>query len=149
MLTSGAKLVCMFLWNKHRPYDGEAFWNEYLNEVENLKRERVADFLSRALANLERKCVMIFTNKGTTNSFSKWNKWNHKPGIYIYSNNYWTLWCMYHQGHCWHAENTWDTSENSGEEQNDETLYARHVPLTYISTTPRKSATYNSPVKSV
>jgi hypothetical protein len=57
MLTSGAILwiVCLLLWNKHRPDDGEAFWSEYLNEVENLKRDRywssrVADFLPLALA---------------------------------------------------------------------------------------------------
>ncbi|XP_045207508.2 uncharacterized protein LOC123559603 [Mercenaria mercenaria] len=57
-----------FLLNKHKPDDDEVFLNEYLNEVENLKRDgywsnRVADFLPLSLANFEKKCVIIYTNK--------------------------------------------------------------------------------------
>lgn len=52
----------------HNPEDDEVFLNEYLDEIENLKRvgywsNRVADFLPLALANFEKKCVLIYTNK--------------------------------------------------------------------------------------
>ena len=55
-----------FLLNLHKPADDETFVMEYLQQIENLKCDgywtnRVADFLPLALANVEKKKVIIYT----------------------------------------------------------------------------------------
>ena len=142
----------------HKPTDDEAFVLEYLNEIEKLKCDgywsnRVVDFLPLALANFEKMCVIIYTNKvnqptikicptiGETNS-------DHVINLaYILVPS-----VIEHYDAC---ENITSDNNQAEDEINcanphdsgENMLYATRLPDTVINMTPRKSAKFVSPVK--
>lgn len=152
----------------HNPEDDEVFLNEYLDEIENLKRvgywsNRVADFLPLALANFEKKCVLIYTNK------------EEQPIIKIQPNlvdiasddvinlAYISIpGLIEHNDACVIASDTdsQNISSNVNDSNDNEHEMFVATPLStetnatpkkstgsYTSATPRKTANYNTPVK--
>lgn len=113
----------------------------------------MTDFLPLALANLEKKCVMIYTNK-EDQPIKKIKQTLLAPEASDIINLAYTSipTVTEHYGACI-VDNNADTqrtginTERSDEEQNDQTLYATPAQHTNINTTPRKSASYSTPVK--